>query len=290
VVRYVLRIPADPVLALPGAREHPGYPVALMRAASEAVERGELALAQEFVQHALDAERALGVPASSTVPLDVLADNVRVRVATAASAWPDVVRISLESAQRCRAYGLPTIAAGNLVGAANALSLAGDREAAVPIATEGLDLARTVGMPTVIVSNLYALAQALADREPDRASALLQEAIDLNVSLGYPQTYELVGMTLVAARLADWCLTARLAGPTIRHLHWMGERPMLAGIFNVSARALADSDPQAAAMIQGAARTLAVAVTIGPSTHGTTHNTDTRADFFARPGARPGGC
>jgi predicted ATPase/class 3 adenylate cyclase len=280
VVRYVLRLPADPVLALPGAREHPGFPVALMRAASEAVERGELALAEELVQHAIDGERALGVPAPSIVPLDVLADNVRVRVATATSSWPVVVRVSLESAQRCRAYGLSSIAASNLVGAANALSLAGDRDAAVPIATEGLELARAVGMPTVIVSNLYALAQALADRDPDRARALLQEALDLNASLGYQQTYELVGMTLVAARLADWCFTARLAGPTIRHLHWMGERPMLTGIFNVSARALADSDPEAAAVIQGAARTLALAVTTGSPKHGAASGTDTRADFF----------
>jgi hypothetical protein len=115
---------------------------------------------------------------------------------------------------------------------------------------------------------------------PSGASALLQEALDVNASLGYQQTYELVGMTLVAARLANRCLTARLACPTIRHLHWMGERPMLTGIFNVAARALADSDPQAAAVIQGAARTFALAATTGSSTPGAPRVTDTGTDFF----------
>src|SRR5262249_10498167 len=75
----------------------------------------------------------------------------------------------------------------------------------------------------------------------------------------------------------DWHLTARLAGPTIRSLHWANSWAMLAGIFNVSARALCETDPKAAAMIQGAARSLALAITPASSADSTSSSTDNPA-------------
>ena len=127
---------------------------------------------------------------------------------------------------------------------------------------------------------LYSLAQALADDAPDRARALLDEALQLNVALGY-DSYELIGMTLVAVRLGDWRLTANLAGRTIRYLHWVNERPMLGGIMNVSARAIADTDPEAAAAVQGAARTLALGITTPDRADNASGNTDSRAGLIS---------
>ena len=63
-------------------------------------------------------------------------------------------------------------------------------------------------------------------------------------------------MTLTAAMLGDWPLTARFATRSIPHVHWINHRPYLHAVLTVSARALADTDPEAAATIQGAAHTL----------------------------------
>ena len=54
----------------------------------------------------------------------------------------------------------------------------------------------------------------------------------------------------------DWPLAARFATRSIPLIHWINHRPFLFGILTISARALADTDPEAAATIQGAAHTL----------------------------------
>ena len=41
-------------------------------------------------------------------------------------------------------------------------------------------------------------------------------------------------------------------------LHWASDRPQISGVLNVVARAIVDQDPESAAVIQGAARQLAV--------------------------------
>src|SRR5262249_15130466 len=135
-------------------------------------------------------------------------------------------------------------------------------------------------MPRAITFNLHTLAVALADREPDRARALFDEARGLYETFGYEAITELIGMTLAAARLADWHQTACIVTATIRRLHWTGDRPFLAGMFNLSARALADTDPEAAAVIQGAARTLARETTTSPPTDQVPRRATSQTDFF----------
>ncbi len=109
-------------------------------------------------------------------------------------------------------------------------------------------------MPRHINECLIALAQALSRQDPERASALLDEAGHQN--LEYEAYSELIRITLAAAMISDWPLTARFATRSIPHAHWMNHRPYLHGVLTVSARALADTDPEAAATIQGAAHTL----------------------------------
>ena len=60
--------------------------------------------------------------------------------------------------------------------------------------------------------------------------------------------------------MADWPLVLKLGPGAIHHHHWAGNRPFLAGILNVVARALAPADPESAAVFQGAARRLIPAV------------------------------
>jgi hypothetical protein len=102
-------------------------------------------------------------------------------------------------------------------------------------------------------------ARAFADQDPERAKLLLRESSQLRDSLGYESWPELTQSVLIGARLGDWPHTLTVAPPSIRHLHWTGDRPLLGAVFNVVGRAIAPTDPEAAAVLQGAARRLVTA-------------------------------
>ena len=72
--------------------------------------------------------------------------------------------------------------------------------------------------------------------------------------------------TLIAARMADWPLSLQLADRAIRHLQWGGQQSSLTGVLNVCASALAATDIEAAARLQGAARHLAPHPAAGTTT------------------------
>ena len=174
-------------------------------------------------------------------------------------AWDAAAAAFLECVEGFRRADNMGLVVTNLAGAASALCYAGRFTDAVPVATEGLALARALGMPRHINECLIALAQALSRQDPERASALLDEAGHQN--LEYEAYSELIRITLAAAMISDWPLTARFATRSIPHAHWMNHRPYLHGVLTVSARALADTDPEAAATIQGAAHTLMITAT-----------------------------
>ena len=89
---------------------------------------------------------------------------------------------------------------------------------------------------------------------PERARALLEEAA--HGDLDYESFGELTQMTLAAAMIRDWPLTARFATRSLPHVHWINHRTYLPAVLTASARALADTDPEDAATIQGAAHPL----------------------------------
>jgi hypothetical protein len=63
---------------------------------------------------------------------------------------------------------------------------------------------------------------------------------------------------IVAARLGERRLTLELARRAIPVLHWCGELPFLAGVLQLAASALAAIAPNTAAVLQGAARRIAL--------------------------------
>jgi predicted ATPase len=257
-VGLVVRLPVAPVLAMTGIEAHPSYPVVLMAAATEASRQNDADRADELAAAAITAERALRAPPTYTTDLTYFQYILASRTTMTRGEWSKGAATNLEAVAYCRDAGLTTADMPlALAGAAMMLCLAGHPTDAVPLATEGLALARTTGMPSAIAANLVALAAALTDDAPERARTLLQESFELNASLDYEHAIELTQMTIAAARLADWPLTARLAQRSIRHLHWQNERTQLAGILNITARVLCDTDPDGAATIQGAVRALA---------------------------------
>jgi predicted ATPase len=281
---FAVTLPVEPVLAMPGVEQHPGYPIVLMAAAFVANTRGEASLAREYCDAALDAETSLTVPRPYTVNLSAHRLSLSALIGLSTGAWDDAAAAFLESAEHYRRVDRMALVANDLAAAAAALCY-GERFAdAVPVATEGLTLARALGMQSTITGSLVALAQSLSRQDPEQARVLLEEAAHRD--LDHEIFGELTQMTLAASMIGDWPLTARFATRSIPYLHWMNHRPFLQGILTVSARALADTDPAAAATIQGAAHKLTAtpAPTTTTTTATNTPGTPTHAEAADRPG------
>jgi predicted ATPase/class 3 adenylate cyclase len=264
-VGYEIRLPVDPVVALRGASEHPLYAFGLALAAIRAAQRSDFESARSLRAEALDAAERLGDPDRR---VELMASNLRAMIAYSTGSVLDAATHQQRSVEIARSAGPRTALVVGLGATATFLAMAGETDDAVPLATEGLALARELEMPSLITGALAALAAALADREPQRARALLHEAIQVRASLGYENWGEITQALLISARLRDWPQTLALAPNSIRHLHWSGIPALLGAVFNVVARAVAPTSPERAAVLQGAARHLTHAIPqLDTSTH-----------------------
>jgi hypothetical protein len=124
-----------------------------------------------------------------------------------------------------------------------------DPHTAAPLATEGLALARQTGYPKAIHQTLLALALALASIDPAQARELLYEVLDVGSGI------TMVPVTYVAGRLEDWPAVLRAASRILQWDRRIGTAPqlILAGIVAFVARALAPTQPESAAVLDGAA-------------------------------------
>jgi hypothetical protein len=250
-----------PVLELPGAEDHPDYPLALAMAAAKAAFRGDRE-AEDYAALALDAERRLSTHPDGHVVSVVL--RARTIIALSTGLWRDAADYAQQAASMDRAVR-PGMAVSSLTAAAGAFMFAGDPVAAIPIASDAVALAQEVAMPRLIVLAKSALANALAERDPERARALFRESIDL-ATIYSEDAPILTQMTFAAARLRDGGLTLEIAARALPRLHWNGDQPMLAAVLNLVAWALRDVEPETAAVLQGSARHLALAITLSYET------------------------
>jgi hypothetical protein len=116
------------------------------------------------------------------------------------------------------------------------------------------------------------LAGTVAGSDPPAARELLEEALALRERLDIENVNEVTQATLIAAGMGDWPLTMQLAERSIPHLQWGRQQPYLAGVLNVVARAVAPTDIEGAARLQGAARHLVLQPAVGvTATPGRTH-------------------
>jgi tetratricopeptide (TPR) repeat protein len=262
-VGSMVRLPTD-ALGLDGASDHPLYPVGLAMAAVHAALHGDRIDAERLCEEAVAAARRLGSDPDRLV--DQWVANARSALAFAAGAFREAAQFGEQITEIGRATGRLSAVASGLATAATWYTMAGDPDTALPFATEGLAAARRLGNPSIIGWSLAALAGALADSDPERAAALLHEDIERWASFGYENAAAIINAALISARIRDWPTALELAPRAIRHLHWNGDRPQLAGILNILARVLAPNDPESAAIIQGAARHLATTAANEPAT------------------------
>jgi hypothetical protein len=137
--------------------------------------------------------------------------------------------------------------------------LVADAPAAVPRANEALALARQIGAPALIATGLLAVGLAVAETDPEQARVCLRESRELSAALGYHSAIDLVWATAIAFLVGDRAATLEVGRRAIRALRWGGDRMRMGFVLHIIAGALAATRPDAAAIIQGAAETYAVA-------------------------------
>jgi predicted ATPase/class 3 adenylate cyclase len=252
---YPLLLPGEAALGLPGAADHPGYPLAMAVSAAFASYRADADGAEELCRRAADAHTHQGSP-DWRVEEAICA--TRGNIANTTGAFADAARLAEQAAGLARAGGDLADACVLLCLAAVRDMLAGDAPTAVPQASEALALARRVGAQALIATSLLATGLAVAGTDPDQARARLRESRELSAALGYRNALDLGWATAITFLAGDVAATLELGRTAIRGIQWGGDRLRMGMVLYFIAGALATSRPEAAAIIQGAIETYVV--------------------------------
>jgi len=247
---YQLLLPGEAALELPGAVGHPGYPLAVAVSALFASFRADMTGAEELCRRAAGAN-ARRDPPDWRVEEVILA--ARVNIAFAAGAFADAARLAEQAAGIARAGGDLAEASLELILASAGHLFAGDTPAAVPLAEEALALARQIGAPALIATSLLAVGAAVGSTDPGQARACLRESRELSTALGHQSARDLLWATGIAFLVNDQATTLELGRRAIHDLQWGGDRLRMGAVLHFIAGALAATQPDAAAIILGAA-------------------------------------
>jgi predicted ATPase len=249
---YPLLLPGSGALGLPGATEHPGYPLALAVSALFASSRADVTGAEDLCSRAADANARQDSPDWRVEETTCAA---RSNIATTRGALADAARLAEQAAGIARAGGDLADASLELAVAAADHVLVGDAPAAVPLANEALALARRIGAPALVASGLLAVGASVVGTDPGQARACLRESRELSAALGYHSVRDLVWAAGIALLVGDRAATLELGRSAIRGLRWGGDRLRVGFVLFMIAGALAATQPEAAAIILGAAET-----------------------------------
>ena len=176
-------------------------------------------------------------------------------VSLAAGNYAGAVSAYSRGAELAAADGYPGLAAINLAVSVNTSLLGGgEAEGAIAKAEEALDLARQSGMHVAIVISLNSLALTLADRDPARARALLDESVERSATPGGPSRTGVLTAGLVAGS-TRWTGTSLSRWPRDRCSleRWIMAPLQVAPCLALCARALAETRPEVAGVLHGAA-------------------------------------
>jgi len=253
---FPLLLDGETALELPGATQHPGYPLALAVSALFASIRAEVTSAQQLYRRAAEASARRD---SRVWRVEETICAARQNIAITTGAFADAARFAEQAAGLARAGGDLADTSLELTIAVACHLLVGDSPGAVPLANEALALARQIGAPALIATGLLAVGVAVGDADPGQARACLRESRELSNMLGYHSAIDLVWATAIAFLVGDLPATLQLGRQAIRGLPWGGDRMRMGMVLHIIAGALAATRPDAAAIIQGAAGTYAVA-------------------------------
>jgi predicted ATPase len=253
---YPLLLPGAAALELPGATEHPGYPLALAVSAVLVSFRADVTGAEELCGRAADANARRDTP---DWRVEETLCAARQNIAITTGAFAEAARFAEQAAGLARAGGDLADVSVELAIAAAARVFVGDASGAVPLASEALALARQIRAPALVASGLLAVGLAVADTDPGQSRASLRESRELSTALGYQNDLGLLWATGIAYRINDQAATLEFGRRAIRGLQWGGDRLRMGLILHMIAGALATIRPASAATIQGAAEANVVA-------------------------------
>ena len=248
----LLVVDVTPVLGMPGASDQPGYPSALVVAAYMAQSIGDWKRVDELCQQALEAEERLG--ASHGPRIEIETCSLQAQNLLAAGAYADAVSVYARAAELASADGYSGLTAIFLAYKVSCALLGGTAAKELePTVEESVALARRSGMPGAIVISLNSLAMTLAERDPNRAKAVLRECVELASTPGQEVATGFLMAALAATRLGDWKVALALTGRTM--VLWRGVQTVMAAApsLGVCARALAQDRPEVAGVLRGAA-------------------------------------
>jgi hypothetical protein len=247
---YPLLLDAEAALKLPGATEHPGYPLALAVSAVFASGRSAGSGAEELCRRAAEANARQARP---DWRVEEVICAARSNIAFTAGAFGDNARLGEQAAAIARTGGDLADASLALTSATAGYLLVGDTPRAVPLAREALVLARQIGAPALIASSLLAVGATVAETDPDRARACLRESLELSTALGYQSWLDHIWAAGIAFLVNDQTAALELGRRGIHALQRAGNRLRIGFVLITIAGALAATRPEAAAIIQGAA-------------------------------------
>ena len=247
--KYPLVLDGEAALELPGAAAHPGYPLALAVSARFVSNRADVTVTEELCRGAAEANQRRDPP---DWRVEEVICAARTNIAFATGAFADGVRLNEQAAAIARTGGDLADASLQLGLAAGGYLLVGDGPRAVPLAREALTLARQIGDPALIASGLLAVGMTVAETDPEQARANLRESLELITAYGYQGVLGVRAAGL-ASLLNDRTATLELGRRAIRALQPGGDRLRMGFLLHTIAGALAATQPEAAAMIQGAA-------------------------------------
>jgi predicted ATPase/class 3 adenylate cyclase len=248
--RYPLLLDGEAALELPGAAEHPDYPLALSVSAMFASNRGNMTATEELCRGAAEANERRD-PHDWRVEETICA--ARSHIAGSVGALADAARLAEQAAAIARTGGDLADASLQLGLAAGGYVVVGDAPRAVPLAREALTLARQIGDPALIASGLLAVGMTVVETDPEQARAYLRESLQLSTALGYQSALDLAWAAGLAFLVNDRTVTLELGRTAVRALQRGGDRLLMSSVFLTIAGTLAATRPEAAAMIQGAA-------------------------------------
>ena len=247
--KYPLVLDGEAALELPGAAAHPGYALALAVSARFVSNRADVTVTEELCRGAAEANQRRDPP---DWRVEEVICAARTNIAFATGAFADGVRLNEQAAAIARTGGDLADASLQLGLAAGGYLLVGDGPRAVPLAREALTLARQIGDPALIASGLLAVGMTVAETDPEQAGANLRESLELITAYGYQGVLGVRAAGL-ASLLNDRTATLELGSRAIRALQPGGDRLRMGFLLHTIAGALAATQPEAAAMIQGAA-------------------------------------
>jgi hypothetical protein len=248
----VFVVDVAPVLNMPGASEQPAYPSALVVAAYKAQSIGDWRRVNELCRQALEAEERLGALHGPRIEMETCSLQAQNFLAT--GAYSDAISAYARAAELAEAdeyLGMTAIFLAYKVSCALLGGIAAkEMESTVE---ESVALARRSRMPGAMVISLNSMAMTLAERDPNRAKAVLRECVELASTPGQEVATGFLMAALGATRLGEWQIALALAGRTM--LLWRGVQTFMAAApsLAVCARALAQARPEVAGVLRGAA-------------------------------------